>query len=35
MIFETRKNFDYPVSESQKYKEAFEQNTLAKEIALA
>ena len=35
MIFETRKDFDYPVLEYQKYKEAFEQNTLAKEIALA
>ena len=30
MIFETRKDFDYPVLEYQKYKEAFEQNTLAK-----
>ena len=35
MIFETRKDFDYPVLEYQKYQEAFEQNTLAKEIALA
>ena len=35
MIFETRKDFDYPVLEYQKYKQAFEQNTLAKEIALA